>query len=562
MGMAHAAMKHQPHRVAVACTVLLLPLLLACVIGATGAPGTAWAGQGTGMPVQAASTAATPVQAASVQAAPHPEQPSRSGQPGQSGQSGQPSQFIQPFQFGQPASAVSSNPPGLPGPAEPSAQSGQSAQPDAPAQSALAPGAPVRLGMSAPFTGPGASLGREFHRGAASCLARVNAEGGVHGRRVEIVPLDDGYDPERTVWNVIRLIEDEHVFALFGLVGTPTVTRVLPLIGGHPDRVVPLLFPFTGARPLSQPRHAGLVFRLRAPYDVEFSALVERLRGAGCARIAVFYQADAYGREGWADLRDALACHCLALAAEASYPRGSGSEADFSEQAGLILEGRPDAVVCVGTDAACAAFIRDLRDLSASLPPAPAVPVAMPSFVDSRHLLGLLADLGRAARRDYTKDLVMVEVVPPWDGDLPAAVDFRRDMARLAGAGDAPPAPGGEQSAASLPDSAPRTAQALPVSVASPPLSAPFSRPAGNPDEVSFEGYLAARLVVRALERMGPDPAPAGLAAALAGLDGCDLGVGLPYRHNPATQGLGLVRFTSVRGGAVVELSDFAEWRR
>lgn len=488
MGMAHAAMKQQPHRVAVACTVLLLSLLVVRAAAAADATCMPGAGQGVGAPSQA-----VPGQAASVQTS--------SGQPG-----------------AQPA---------------PPAQSGQSIQS---AQSGLAPGAPVRLGMSASFTGPGASLGRAFHRGAASCLAQVNAEGGVHGRRVEIVALDDGYDPERTVWNVIRLIEDERVFALFGLVGTPTVTRVLPLIGGHPDRAVPLLFPFTGARPLSLPRHAGLVFRLRAPYDMEFSALVERLRGAGCARIAVFYQADAYGREGWADLRDALACHCLALTAEASYPRGAGSEADFSEQAGLILEGRPDAVVCVGTDAACATFIRDLRDLSASLPPGPAVPVAMPSFVDSRHLLGLLADLGHAARRDYTRDLVMVEVVPPWDGNLPAAVDFRRDMTRLAKAGYAPPAPlAPAEGAAST---------------------------AGTPDEVSFEGYLAARLVVRALERMGPDPVPAGLAAALAGLDGCDLGVGLPYRHTPAMQGLGLVRFTTVRGGAVVELSDFAELRR
>ncbi len=502
MGMAHAAMKQQPHRVAVACTVLLLSLLLAGAAAAADASCLPGAGQGLGAPGQAAS----------VQTGAQPDPPA---------------------QYGQPAPDVAS------GMSVQSGQSIQSAQSAQSAQSGLAPGAPVRLGMSASFTGPGASLGRAFHRGAVSCLAQVNAEGGVHGRRVEIVALDDGYDPERTVWNVIRLIEDERVFALFGLVGTPTVTRVLPLIGAHPDRAVPLLFPFTGARPLYLPRHAGLVFRLRAPYDREFSALVERLRGAGCARIAVFYQADAYGREGWADLRDALACHCLALTAEASYPRGAGSEANFSEQAGLILEGRPDAVVCVGTDAACATFIRDLRDLSASLPPGPAVPVAMPSFVDSRHLLRLLADLGHAARRDYTRDLVMVEVVPPWDGNLPAAVDFRRDMARLARAGYAPPAP--------------------PAPLASAEGAAST---AGTPDEVSFEGYLAARLVVRALERMGPDPDPAGLAAALAGLDGCDLGVGLPYRHTPAMQGLGLVRFTTVRGGAVVELSDFAELRR
>lgn len=419
------------------------------------------------------------------------------------------------------------------------------------------PGAPVRLGMSAPFTGSGATLGCEFHRGAASCFARVNADGGVHGRRVEIVALDDGYDPERTVWNVIRLIEEEQVFALFGLVGTPTVTRVLPLLGGHPERTVPLLFPFTGARPLSLPRHEGLVFRLRASYDAEFSELVERLSGAGCTRVAVCYQADAYGREGWADLRDALARRRLSLAAEASYPRGAGRDADFTEQAGLILQGMPDAVVCVGTDAACAAFIRDLRDLVASQaagpvsghPSRPAIPVAMPSFVDSRHLVRLLAEMGRAAQRDYTRDLVLAEVVPPWNGDLPAAVDYRRDFAEMAGAPEVTALPGGDPSPQLGVTGAPGT-------------PGEQAAQAPTPGEISFEGYLAARLVVLALERMGPDPSPAGLQAALAGLDGHDLGVGLPYRCTPTQQGVGLVRFTTVRGGVPVDLPDFSEWRR
>ena len=445
-----------------------------------------------------------------------------------------------------------------------------------PTEDELAPGEPVRLGMSAPFSGPGASLGREFHRGAASCLARVNAAGGVYGRQVEIVAMDDGYDPERTVWNVIRLIEEKRVFALFGLVGTPTVTRVLPLLGGHPERTVPLLFPFTGARPLSLPRHEGLVFRLRASYDAEFSELVDRLYGAGCSRIAVFYQADAYGREGWADLRDALARRRLSLAAEASYPRGAGSDADFTQQAGLILQGMPDAVVCVGTDAACAAFIRDLRDLlstqgaswqashgasqgtgQGASPPSPpfsrkdepAIPVAMPSFVDSTHLLELLAAMGRTAQRDYTRDLVLTEVVPAWTGNLPAARDYRRDFAEMAKAPDVPDVPG---------------VVAVPGDEDAPP-SVSGGGQAGmalRPGDVSFEGYLAARLLVLALERMGPHPSPAGLRAALAGLDGHDLGVGLPYRHTPTEQGLGLVRFTTVRGGVPVDLRDFSEWRR
>ncbi|MEG6505103.1 ABC transporter substrate-binding protein [Nitratidesulfovibrio sp. 1201_IL3209] len=517
-------MTYQPLRVAVACTVLLLSLACrAAVASPSPVPSAAPPGNVTGSA---------------------------------------------PFaSLASPASLT-----GLASSASPAGSDTDAAAPLSPVFRTLpSPGAPVRLGMSAPFTGSGATLGREFHRGAASCFARVNAGGGVHGRRVEIVALDDGYDPERTVWNVIRLIEEERVFALFGLVGTPTVTRVLPLLGGHPERAVPLLFPFTGARPLSLPRHEGLVFRLRASYDAEFSELVERLSGAGCTRVAVCYQADAYGREGWADLRDALARRRLSLAAEASYPRGAGRDADFTEQAGLILQGMPDAVVCVGTDAACAAFIRDLRDLVASQatgrasgpvsgqPDRPAIPVAMPSFVDSRHLVRLLAEMGRAAQRDYTRDLVLAEVVPPWNADLPAAADYRRDFAEMADAPEVLSAPGGGEPSFQIGVTGTTGATGATGTTGTPGEQA---AQAPSPGEISFEGYLAARLVVRALERMGPDPSPAELRAALAGLDGHDLGIGLPYRCTPTQQGVGLVRFTTVHGGVPVDLPDFSEWRR
>ncbi|WMW65798.1 ABC transporter substrate-binding protein [Nitratidesulfovibrio liaohensis] len=580
MCKAQAGLTYQQYCVAVVCTVLLL---LA-----------AWPVQGVRATQGAEQDAVAPAPAGSLSGNPagnpadspfthsaHSASPARSPEPAHDAAAGnaaaiQPSGFPTGLLWGQNSPAAGAPPTG----AAPSASAGASVASSRsdqgglaegkPTEGELAPGEPVRLGMSAPFSGSGASLGREFHRGAASCLARVNASGGVHGRRVEIVAMDDGYDPERTVWNVIRLIEEERVFALFGLVGTPTVTRVLPLLGGHPERTVPLLFPFTGARPLSLPRHEGLVFRLRASYDTEFSALVDRLHGVECCRIAVLYQADAYGREGWADLRDALARRRLSLAAEASYPRGAGSDADFTEQAGLILQGMPDAVVCVGTDTACAAFIRDLRDLLAArgvkqqagqspgklsghqagqpsrqIPHKgePAIPVAMPSFVDSTHLVELLAVMERTAQRNYTHDLVLAEVVPPWTGNLPAAMDYRRDFAEMTDTPEVTNVPGNEMAPSSVSDGEP-------VGLAQ------------HPGEVSFEGYLAARLLVRALERMGPHPSPAGLRAALAGLDGYDLGVGQPYRYTPTEQGLGLVRFTTVRNGMPVDLRDFSEWRR
>ena len=97
----------------------------------------------------------------------------------------------------------------------------------------------------------------------------------------------------------MRLVEDDHVFLLFGYVGTPTVTRVLPLIRRYSDRPVYLFFPFTGAQPQRQPPYTECVFNLRASYQEETAGLVEPFLRIGRQRIAVFYQIDAYGRSGW-----------------------------------------------------------------------------------------------------------------------------------------------------------------------------------------------------------------------------------------------------------------------
>lgn len=85
----------------------------------------------------------------------------------------------------------------------------------------------VLLGQSVALTGPAAELGIQMRNGARAYFDHVNASGGVHGRRIELITLDDGYEPARTVPNPRRLIEEDRVFALFGHVGTPTSAAAL-----------------------------------------------------------------------------------------------------------------------------------------------------------------------------------------------------------------------------------------------------------------------------------------------------------------------------------------------
>jgi ABC-type branched-subunit amino acid transport system substrate-binding protein len=183
----------------------------------------------------------------------------------------------------------------------------------------------IVVGMSAAFTGPSRGLGVELYRGSMAYFADVNSRGGVHRRKIVLKAYDDGYNPTPAVDNTIRLIKQDGAFVLFNYVGTPTTTRCLPLLKGHRDQSVLLFFPFTGAQPQRQEPYGQFAFNLRASYYQETAALVDHFVGAGRRRVAVFYQIDAYGRNGWEGVRTALARHGLRIAGEATYRRGTPS---------------------------------------------------------------------------------------------------------------------------------------------------------------------------------------------------------------------------------------------
>src|SRR5260221_1128833 len=120
----------------------------------------------------------------------------------------------------------------------------------------------IVLGQSVALTGPAAQLGIQMRNGIKSYLDAVNAKGGVHGRKIELITLDDGYEPARTVPNTKKLIEQQRVFGLIGYVGTPTSVPVVPIIS---EAKVPFIGPFTGAEALRQPFNR-YIFHVRASY--------------------------------------------------------------------------------------------------------------------------------------------------------------------------------------------------------------------------------------------------------------------------------------------------------
>lgn len=392
----------------------------------------------------------------------------------------------------------------------------------------------IRLGMSADFSASARALSIELYRGAMAYLLPVNNAGGVHGKRVVIIAYDDQYEPDLAIRNTLKLMDEDDVFALFGYVGTPTMNRTLPLLRMHSAEDFLLFFPFTGAETNRVPPYDQFAFNLRASYEQETKGLIDHLVAVNRTRIAVFYQADAYGRAGWAGVRKALANHGLEIAGEATYRRGSPFDQSYDRQVAIMQRVQPDAVVCVGTYPACAGFIRDMRDRGTECP------IATISFVGGEAMLNLLSNAERQSNKDYTSRLVSSQVVPSYQDDsVPTVREYREAMDRYRDAIMPPDSliyPNG------------KTAERQYA-----PLSHGF---------ISLEGYLDAKLFVAILQRMGADPRRADLAQTVLTMGDFDLGIGQALSLGGPTgrrQASDRVYYTVVRDEHFVPFRD-GEW--
>ncbi len=384
----------------------------------------------------------------------------------------------------------------------------------------------IVIGMSAAFTGPSSTLGVELYRGAMAYLEHVNRNGGINGRKIRVKAYDDSYTPAPAVENTIALVEQDRVLLLFGYVGTPTVTRTLPLLKKYSAQHVYLFFPYTGAQPQREAPYDGFVFNLRSSYRRETQGLVDHFVQIGRKRIAVFYQADAYGRSGWDGVRRALETHALSIVGEATYRRGTGNEHSFAEQVRILQKATPDAIVVIGAYAAAAAFISAVREAAWD------IPIANVSFVGTERMLHLLRESGKARGKDYTRNLVNSQVVPSYeDTALPAVQQYREYMDTY------------------MPQPPPEA-----VEKGYEPLHYSFT---------SFEGFLNAKLLGEVLRRMGDALNPSSLRAVVEGMGDYDLGIGVPVAFGPHQhQGLDMVYYTTVKEGQPVPLQDWQVWAK
>ena len=346
----------------------------------------------------------------------------------------------------------------------------------------------IRLGSSLALSGHASFLGTQTFHGAQCYIRAVNEGGGVHGRSIQVIAYDDGYDPPRCLENTQKLIVEDNVFGLFCYVGTPTSVKIMPLVQ---EARLPLVGLFTGAQILRNPFQRYII-NIRASYYQETGAVVDELvESLGLKKFAVFYQYDDYGFDGLTGTQIALKKYGLTPVATGSYRRGSIEVEQALEQ---ILPSGAEVVIMIGTYDPCAKFIRLARSRG---------------FHPIFHCLSFVGgdELAKKLGREG-EGVIITQVVPPPTETLllDAAAEYTKLLAHY--------------------------------------------YPEDKPNYVGFEGYLNARVMVEGLKRAGPDLTRENFINAIETIENYSLGIANPLNFNAQDhQGLERVYFTQIRGG-------------
>jgi ABC-type branched-subunit amino acid transport system substrate-binding protein len=333
------------------------------------------------------------------------------------------------------------------------------------------------FGMSTVLSGPAAHLGKNMHNGVLAAFKEINLQGGINGRSLCLVVMDDAYDPEKTVANMHMLIEQENVLAIIGNVGTPTAIAAVPIANrSH----IPFYGAFTGAGILRRIPPDRYVINYRASYAEETAAMVQALVTYGQLKpdeIAFFTQRDAYGDSGFVGGIAALKRNGLKDETQITHARYERNTLAVENGLADILLANPEpkAVIIVGTYAPAAKFIRlarsyDLHSLFLNV-----------SFVGAAPLAQALGN--------EENGVIITQVVPHLESKLPIVQNFHKALHRL-----------------------------------NPALTSTYG---------ALEGYIATHIFLQALKTVKGDITRESITEALEAMGEFDLGFAAPLKLTP-----------------------------
>ncbi|MCZ8293679.1 MAG: ABC transporter substrate-binding protein [Hylemonella sp.] len=282
---------------------------------------------------------------------------------------------------------------------------------------AAASQAQILIGQTAGFTGAVAAGVKETTDGAKLYIDAINAKGGLAGQKIELISLDDKFDPKLAAENARKLIEEQNVVALFLNRGTPHSEAIIPLLDKHG---IPLIAPSTGAMSLHQPvkKH---VFNVRATYQREAEKAVTHLATIGITKIAVVHVDDSFGLDGLAGAQKGLTLAKLTPVVLEKFDR---SKPDFSKIAPAVTQAGAQAVLLIASGSAVVDGVKALRAAGSA---------AQVVTLSNNASGGFIKSLGENARG------VIVSQVFPQSLNY-SLVKEAQDMARAKGAGEVSPA--------------------------------------------------------------------------------------------------------------------------
>jgi ABC-type branched-subunit amino acid transport system substrate-binding protein len=338
----------------------------------------------------------------------------------------------------------------------------------------------IRLGLSAPFSGSARELGRGVELGIRTYLRYLNDRGGIAGRAVSLIALDDGYDPDRALANMRELYERHQVFGVLCNVGTPTAEKTLPYA-----REKKLLYfgAFTGADLLRKTPPDPYVFNYRPSLEEETAASLKHLLGAERVhpdQVAVFAQEDAFGDAVFQGVAKKLR-QC------GRNPEGIlrvGYIRNSIEVTGAVEEvlRHPEirAIHMAAVYRPAAQFILKVKGAR------PNMLFTSVMFVGSEALAEELQHFGP----EYAAGVMVTQVVPPADSQATAVLQFTERLGNF--------------------------------------------YPHERPSSVSLEGYIAAGILAEGLRLAGRKLTTDSVVDALESIHNLDLGIGTPIHFSPS----------------------------
>ncbi|WP_454780404.1 ABC transporter substrate-binding protein [Legionella sp. WA2022007384] len=355
---------------------------------------------------------------------------------------------------------------------------------------------PIKIGSSTALEGPAQTLGQGITLGEKLYFDRINAAGGINGRKLTLIVLNDSYEPSLTAPNMRKLITHEQVLAIIGNVGSPTAAVSVPIA----KELKTLLYGcYAGAQVLRKTPPDRYVFNFRASYAEETASMVKGLLKAGIKpdEIAFFTQNDLFGDSGYFGAITALKEAGYKDSNKLAHGRFTRNTLNVEEGLSEILDAKktPKAIIIVAPYQPAAQFIKlAMKDLPHTL-------FLNVSFVGSETLA---KELGAAGNNR----VIVTQVVPNYASDLPAVKEYRESLKKYAK------------------DAA--------------------------PDHISLEGYLATKLFVLALQRAANANklTREGIVDVMEHLNDVDIGIGISISYDKNNhQALHTVWPTILRNG-------------